>query len=136
MTATTTERAPKRTVHTHLAEQRAAQEARAQAPVSKGAFRRVAEQCRCINRDCVSPGIRAGSDCFMFLDGSVECAECHPPGRPAVVEVVDRECKVCGSRFQFMGEDDDDSTGLTCGRKCRRTLDRRNSKSANRADQD
>jgi len=130
------ERAVKRTVHTYLAEQEAARVERAKRLPAKGSFVRVAGPCRCVNRDCLQPSIRAGSDCYMYVDGSCECLECHPKDRLHVVEVVDRECKVCGSRFQFMGDQDEDQTGLTCSPKCRRALDRRNAKSAKRADQD
>jgi len=138
MTEEATERVPKRTVHTFLAEMEAWQNKRAVRPGDSSGYVIVGEACKCSVRDCKA-AIQSGEECWMYTDGTVECLKCHPK-RPRVLVVTERECKVCGTTFRVPAPEDrtdeDDEHGLCCSRKCRRALDRKNAKSANKAEQD
>jgi hypothetical protein len=133
------DRKPQRTVHTFLAEMKVWQDQRQELRQNDGGFVYIADNVKCVNRDCKAP-IRRGERCYKYPDGSCECLTCHPERkpRPVVKDVAQLECVICGSEFQAPepGEetDEDDEHQLCCSRKCRRTLDRRNKQPAERAE--
>ena len=96
-------------------------------PHTEGAFVRVGETVRCYHRACKST-IHCADECYMYSDGTIECMRCHPKARPVVVDVLERECIICGTLIQTP-----DPGELTCSAKCLRALKRRNSRSAEKA---